>query len=614
MKRMFFLILFIYSQQGAAEFRSEIEADACASPQDCVWKLSTLVDHTQSAIAIPSIMEEAVLKRLLMFEDEAMPHIFGLLASDDEYLVRYAVVALSEKKQIDPKYLGQIVKGMERGISGLSAALGRVKTPEAAEIAMKAFLASDDVTASDEFAALFLLGETIVPNYLAAMNCEYHCNDETYHRLTKATGNLSPSVKSRLAAELMALVSSSEISIEKRRAILGVMVALGTAANFLEHDLAKVGDDEPLLWDQVGEVLISIESDLAVEFFVKKLVSNPSVDLIEKASALGIKAQPLGVALLALTKHEDLATRIASVTALGKIKFIPAVGLLLTYARNTDDLPTARAAVISLGAMQAIAAREEIEEILDTHWYPPIVDAAGRALHAINSGGSETFVDDSEEVSLPFRFFSDGEYFIMARCLAVVGQPIQDDKRLKRHGEKTEGGLPEFEYTYEKVSTVFEAPDTESENLIRVKALDDGRFELRESVRIVPSVALKAGEGWFLGAGQDGRSGSLVYLSHAGETSVLLEENIFDLYQLGDRYIAIANYIQPGVAAGMIYELRQNSKAQWTGELWKLIPGVVEEASMLEDGELLIHTATGGSLLLNEQGRLRLAQCGEAAV
>ena len=138
---------------------------------------------------------------------------------------------------------------------------------------------------------------------------------------------------------------------------------------------------------------------------------------------------------------------------------------------------------------------------------------------------------------------------------------------------------------------------------------DQNIVEHRQEIKQVPSLALRVDGGWLAGSNRGEWGGELVYVADNGKSTQLLDTNIEDIYQLGDRYIATAGLAHLSMNNGMIYQLMQTEDGTWQAKEWLMLPGAPDSSWLVETGELLINTIGGGSILLAKNGTMRMAEC-----
>ena len=102
--------------------------------------------------------------------------------------------------------------------------------------------------------------------------------------------------------------------------------------------------------------------------------------------------------------------------------------------------------------------------------------------------------------------------------------------------------------------------------------------------------------------------GELVFIADDEDAVLILNENIEDMYKLGDQYIVVAGLAHMGSNHGTLYQLTKVGKS-WVYKPWRVLPGAPYSSWLVETGELLVNTVRGGSILVSEDGSMRMAEC-----
>jgi hypothetical protein len=63
---------------------------------------------------------------------------------------------------------------------------------------------------------------------------------------------------------------------------------------------------------------------------------------------------------------------------------------------------------------------------------------------------------------------------------------------------------------------------------------------------------------------------------------------------------------------GVIYEVDEGRDGTWRSRAWRVLPGAPRSSWLVETGELLVNTVSGGSILISEDGSMRMAPCADA--
>ena len=91
-----------------------------------------------------------LFSELTTFGEAAIPHLVEMLACPDIEVAQIAAAALRDVKNIDPRFLPQIIQGLDRNLDWLPPALGRINSPEAAKEAVARYLVSESAPYNQE--------------------------------------------------------------------------------------------------------------------------------------------------------------------------------------------------------------------------------------------------------------------------------------------------------------------------------------------------------------------------------------------------------------------------------------------------------------------------------
>ena len=61
--------------------------------------------------------------------------------------------------------------------------------------------------------------------------------------------------------------------------------------------------------------------------------------------------------------------------------------------------------------------------------------------------------------------------------------------------------------------------------------------------------------------------------------------------------------------SGFLIRIYKNDTGRYTATPWKRLPAAPMSSTPIEGGELLINTYDGGSVILDPNGKLRMAEC-----
>ena len=124
----------------------------------------------------------------------------------------------------------------------------------------------------------------------------------------------------------------------------------------------------------------------------------------------------------------------------------------------------------------------------------------------------------------------------------------------------------------------------------------------------IPDVALKIEDGWLAGSDRGEWGGELVFIPNTGKTVTLINKNVEDIYKFGDKYVVVSGLAHMLLNDGEVFQLNRKDNL-WYIEPWINLPGAPASSWLVDTGELLVNTYSGGSILISKNGDLRMAPC-----
>lgn len=599
------LLLFLWSISYAVD--TDVTADSCPSPKECIAKIDKILDRDASPGRYPSRAEQAIIKKLLEFGDDAMPLIVQLLENKDELIARIGAVALTNAKSIDKKYLPQIVRGLKRDVSWLAPALARVGTPKAAEIAVQKFLTTRSSPHNQEAVAIQLFGKKIFPAVLKAVKCGFGCNDQTYYLLGFVLGEMDEQRAD--AAKLLIGVAEDSSQPEKiRKGVLHMISYLDKPALIIESKLLRIKKMEPGLTGEVNRALIGIKSRHAGKIYAEMLAKTSDVYILRDIAELGAGGNDAGKPIANLLNSKDMEKRREAARTLGFIEYTPAAPRLMQLLNEPSDVILNWVAAESLGRMKSQKAIPALRDAAQNHWYPPVREAAKKAVEYIQSG--KTYKNKFHRNNFLFDYFSY-EHFDMGACKNITIKARHEPKDQKLYPSYANQKLKSL--AYPAVILGYGAKDEEQQKKDNpggiIEVNNNNIVEYRHPIKQVPTVALRTKGGWLAGSDRGEWGGELVYIPDNAKAFKILDENIENIYQFGGQYIVITGLAHLMTNEGLVYKLFRDEAGVWHAEVWRVLPGAPRSSGLVETGEIVIHTVDGGSILLSKNGSMRMATC-----
>lgn len=539
--------------------------------------------------------------------DDGVDKLVELLADPNPRLADIAAYGLRNAPAIDSRHLPAIVRGLDRGLGWLPPALARMDSDEAAREAVDRYLVSESGSHSQEFYAVTESGARAISFILDRARCHATCSERTHELLAYALEEMSP-VRSLAAGPLMQMVRDQRDKPEIASGALFMIGALGVEGQAIETDLLREYARSPHLRNQIDNALIGIHSMASGEIFSKRIGKRGNEYILRDLAEVGIAGRSAGPKVTALL--EDVSDqRVWAATTLGFIGYREAIPALVNALDQQVDPLLVWASAHALARLNAQEASAALSRIAETHWYPPVRDAARDAALVIAHGPGVQAPASRNKFFEQYSGFMDagGE---TPQCREVL-EPARTDTRLQKlHWETSEAALKRL--AYPTVVLSYGAADTQEQldagkDIVTVDARNIR--EHRESIEQTPHVALRVDGGWLVGGDRGEWGGELVVVGDDGTFQTLLEKNVRDLHAVGDRIVAVVGLAHLGLNSGALYEVQRGPGNTWTAATWRVLPGAPRTSTAVHPDGLMIETVRKGHVVVNPSGKMRMARC-----
>lgn len=550
--------------------------------------------------------EQAYIAKLL--EQEAIPRLVTLLAHPDENVAELAAATLRDCKHIHPKYLPQIIAGLDRGIGWLPGALGKMDSDKAAKEAVKRYLAADSSPQNQEAYAVRLQGARAIPFILEAAKANGGKDSQVYYLLGYVLGEMEPAVRAKAIPGLKAVLEDGQTSEALAKGTLAMIGYLGEQGLVLEPDLLALRRSKPGLSEEIDFALIGIRSTQSGQIYAEMLRKNPDRLILRDLAEVGKPARDAGEEVTKLLDHPDWQTRRGAARALGFIGYDPATPQLIALLGDERDVQMNWIAAQSLGRLRAKSAEDALTATAAKHWHPTVRKEAETALSHLKS--PTPYESPFHKENFPMEFFRYVDFGIDTDLPTEIPQAVEEPAALKMYESTSPDELKKLSYPSEVVSydANDEAQQREEKGPDGIIVVTEGNIvEHRQPITQVPHVALKVDGGWLVGGNRGEWGGELVSIADDGKTHNVLPENVHDLYTLGKRSVALCGLAHMGSNDGMVYELTRGADANWKATPWRSLPGAPQASAKTKSGEIFISTIQGGNVLLSKDGTLRMA-------
>ena len=603
MRRWKFVVLALLAVVGGSVDGSQ--ADACQDLPACIQQLRAMAQDSDSRDGMGQ--GAGALKQRILAQPGAVDALIPLLADPDKEVAELAAYALRDAPKIDPGYLPQLRKGLDRGLGWLAPALARMGTDEAAKEAVDRYLVSESAPENQEAYAVTLSGRRAIPFLVERASCRIPCTDETHYLLGSVLKDMGPE-RAQAGPGLMRVASDRNASPQAARGALLMIAELGTDGRALEVDLLREREMAPYLAPWIDRALVGIHSPKAGAIFAERLAGKHDVVTLRDLAEIGAAGRDAGPAVVKILEHEpDL--RAAAARTLGYIGYAEATPELVAALDDPMDARVAWAAAMSLGRLNAPDALGALDRTASQHWYPPVRDAARQAAMQIRSGAAGPDRRPGDNFAMEFLAFGSINRDLPA-CRKHREKVVREPEGTKLHTGASDRKLKRLKYPSEVVS--YGASDEEEQkaagaDIIRVHP--GNLMEHRQPIEQVPDVALRVDGGWLAGSSRGEWGGELMFVGDDGRFQRILGDNVEDIYRLGTRIVATTGLAHLGLNHGALVEITRDSEGRWHATTWRVLPGAPAASFLVAPHGLMVRTVGGGAVVIDADGGMRMADC-----
>jgi hypothetical protein len=228
----------------------------------------------------------------------------------------------------------------------------------------------------------------------------------------------------------------------------------------------------------------------------------------------------------------------------------------------------------------------QLEAFAGTHWYPPVREAARKAIEVIQ--GKSEYESKSPRSNFAFEFFAYEQW----------GKP--KTRALADAARNTP--LPKFADAADQLS-----PADLQDLSYGIADRNRQGNERGKNAKIRPACGLKVHGGYVVGSDRGEWGGELAYLDNSGKSVLLVEKNVHGIYHMPFGVVAVAGLAHLTLNEGTLYLVKIPESGSPTATPWKALPGAPERMGMLKDGRLFIECA-GGRVVVTPEGQILMAE------
>jgi hypothetical protein len=304
-------------------------------------------------------------------------------------------------------------------------------------------------------------------------------------------------------------------------------------------------------------------------------------------------------------EDQSPAVRNAAARALGYIQYRDSADELIALLGAEEmDVRLTWVLTESLGRMRIIEARPTLARLAEHHWYPRVRSAANTALEKIDTG-------ESYGSRYQLQYF--GREFFDYRVLRLERNRRCSIETQKAHPPSSPAipGQPIEQSLLVGVRYATNEPSSEAGNEQEAPDLQGKKRGKREEIVLrTPETGIRVDDGWLVGSDRGEWGGELAFIKEDGSSEIVRRGNVNAIHKLGERYIAVMGLSHIGVSRGTVFDLSLQNDGSWQATTWKILPAAPKSSHRISDEEVLVIVESSGGILLREDGRMKMANCG----
>jgi len=525
--------------------------------------------------------EQKIAEEILHCGAPAIPYLLPLLKHQNTDVRDLSSYILRDIDGLKEEHLEPLMESRLRGDGWIPPAIARIGTPKAIRFLVEE-LKKEKEQETQLTWAFEKLGEKGIP-YLVEL---YQNPGEFDADLFKTVNFILGKLKDKAEAAvdpLMVVVSDNTIDKNIKVWAVDGLGQIGPKAQRSAPLLQKLASDDPLTFGKIVEkAVIHTGSPEAVNYLLKRLDENPKVTVFRDIAQMGVNGQTAGASLTAYLNNKDWDTRIWAARALGYIGYKQAVPDLIGILDKDDDWMLTCVAAESLGRLDAKEAISSFNNISKTHWYPPVRNAALKAIRVINGDDKYNPVPEDEKEFASHFYAIDVKY----------GEAEPSNKSINKNEIADEPDGVETakleELTYEKETKYY---DVDGVHIVMKKQ--------------VPGVGLKIENGYLVGSDHGEWGGELVYIDLKGGQKLLVSTNVKGIYRMPFGILVVTGLSHGTVNRGIIFMVAKDSGGIWNAHPWKALPGAPKISALLKNGGLIVR-CNGGDVVISPGGKISM--------
>jgi HEAT repeat protein len=513
--------------------------------------------------------EQAVAAKLQALGSMTIPYLLPLLRDRNGDIRDLTSYTLRNMEGLTEKHLDLLIESCRRDGGWLPTAIAKIGTPQAVTF-LVAELVRDRTPMTQFTGAIEILGEKAVPQLIQVYQEEKGWDDKLEMTMISVFTELGEKAVAAIDP-LLEIANDEAARRSKRMHAINTIGSIGIAARRAVPSLQKLqqNGDEQIRVAAVAAI-ISIGSPEATPILLERLKgadgSLQKIGLIFEIVSLKPDGKAVGSTIAKFLTDIDGEVRTVAAIALGYAGYQEAADDLIHMLGEEEDWRIVFGAAGSLGRLKSKEAMPSLTLVSTDHWYPPVREAALKAIKAVRGG---VIVDAQVRSDFHAEFFS----------YSRVGWEVESL-------EEDEANLIQFPM----------AAIAEPSSIVTLKA--NQKAEMGEQCGI------EVNDGYLIGSDRGEWGGEIRFVDFKGHSRVIVRANTEAIYQTSQGVMAVTGLAHLGTNNGCVYKINKGADGRWTAIAWRTFPGAPKFSRALKDGRILI-SCHGGIVLVSPDGDMR---------
>lgn len=530
-----------------------------------------LIEDLKKAAHSETRNSHAAIEGVLEAGPAVIPLLLPLLSHDDKEVRLLASWAVSEIKGLTDEHLDILIQAYRNGLRLVGSGIVRIASPRAVDFVVETLI-SDPHSGQGLLIenAPFLLGEKLLPGLVQFYQSDREWDDGVETRMIHVFNLLRirhTPTKSAIGP-LLEMANDKAISVKRH---VRAIVALGAIGVSIEGEVASLQTLQKSEGNEIRDAVLEALAFISVADAVER------VDQIRKLAEQGTLAKYAGPDLVKDLQAEDWDVRVAAARAIGYVGFEDAIDALVPLLQRNDDWRVAYSAAESLGRLRAKKAVPVLEAVAKEYWYPPVREAATRAIGAIDG----LVAQESEP---PAKYFFVDEFSGYDR------------------------GQTDWDFLAEKEARFIRFP-------VAVRPEDLFTIIVKKPSAWTPEKmrGVKVDDGHLVGSDQGEWGGRITYVNREGKSRMLLPLNTEAIYKTKAGIVAVTGVAHMTYNEGCLFRIGKAADGHWSAQKWRVLPGAPRFSRLLKDGNLFV-SCHGGIAMISRDGEMRSLKRHESGV